>query len=166
MPYRLTLLRFIFFLFFSQQHTPVLLHISYLQISQLLSLCGNVYSSHQMIALEIKILRVMDFQLHSIEPSICVNCYLYLLRINKIEVSYGLCNKIKFKQCDTKRDKKLVNCCYIWRLEQRVAMLLIIILIFKLQSTEIYAIRKTWVGCFFVCQCTLQISKGTIITES
>ncbi|CAH1155813.1 unnamed protein product [Phaedon cochleariae] len=55
--------------------------------SDMIVLCNNAYVIRQLVEMERKVLRIMNFQLHSLEPTICVNFYLKILDIDHLEIA-------------------------------------------------------------------------------
>ncbi|KAG5858425.1 G2/mitotic-specific cyclin-B3, partial [Gonioctena quinquepunctata] len=61
-----------------------------LTASSLIDLCGNSYSIRQLLRLEQKVLRLLNFEIHSIEPYIFVNYHLRKLEIDQFQFSKAL----------------------------------------------------------------------------
>ncbi|KAG5871232.1 hypothetical protein JTB14_012084 [Gonioctena quinquepunctata] len=58
-----------------------------LTASSLIDLCGNSYSIRQLLKLEQKVLKLLNFEIHSIEPYIFVNYHLRKLEIDQFQVA-------------------------------------------------------------------------------
>ncbi|XP_074031637.1 uncharacterized protein isoform X3 [Leptinotarsa decemlineata] len=59
-----------------------------LTASTLLDLCGEAYMLSQLIKMERKVLKLMNFEIHSIEPSLYINYYLKLMEIHQIQLAH------------------------------------------------------------------------------
>ncbi|XP_074031636.1 uncharacterized protein isoform X2 [Leptinotarsa decemlineata] len=59
-----------------------------IQASTLLDLCGEAYMLSQLIKMERKVLKLMNFEIHSIEPSLYINYYLKLMEIHQIQLAH------------------------------------------------------------------------------
>lgn len=53
----------------------------------MIRVCNGAYLAQQLMSMEIKILKIIDYKVHTTEPTLCVNYYLKLVKLTNDSVS-------------------------------------------------------------------------------